>query len=254
MKVLALIIVALVAGAAQADPPDLKTLTECSDLAWSEDIGSWSDYAFDRHVTRRSLDDKGEVTFLQEMHFRVTPSAEGFDEELIEIDGREPTPKEVRQHREKARFTKHHGQAEELELENPVGENLALMPILQDQNYRIVGEETVNGIPCIRATFDAKPEVKDKGVRGQIASAVEGSACFSVEGCHLVVYEMETVRQLKEFPITVKRLRLTFEGRPVEHDGWLIEKVELQSDVSVMGKALRKFNSYGYSEFSYQPK
>ena len=127
------------------------------------------------------------------------------------------------------------------------------MPILQDQEYRIVGEETVNGIPCIRAVFDAKPETGGKGVREQLASAIEGSACFSVDGCHLVVYEMETVRNLKEFPITVKRLRLSFEGQPVEHDGWLLEKVELQSEISVVGKDLRKSNSYSYSDFRYRP-
>jgi hypothetical protein len=63
---------------------------------------------------------------------------------------------------------------------------------------------------------------------------------------------METVRQLKEFPITVKNLRLKFEGQPVEHDGWLLGEVELQSHVSVMGKDLRKFNSYGYSDFKYR--
>jgi hypothetical protein len=252
MRALVLIAAVLATGLTLAEPPDLKTLTECSDRAWEQDIGSWANYAFDRHVTRRSLDKNDKVTFTQKMRFRVTPSAEGFDEVLVEIDGRKPTDKEVKEHREKAHFAKHYGQAEKLELENPLGENLALMPILQDQEYRIVGEEEVNGIPCIRAVFDAKPEVSGKGVREQLASAIKGSACFSVDGCHLVFYEMETVRQLKEFPITVKNLRLKFEGQPVDHDGWLLGKVELQSHVSVMGKDLRKSNSYGYSDFKYR--
>ena len=254
MRALVLIAALTAAGLTLAEPPDLKTLTECSDRAWSEDIGSWADYAFDRYVTRRSLDKDGKVTFIQKMHFRVTPSAEGFDEVLVEIDGRKPTDKAVNEHRNKARFTGHYGQAEKLELQNPLGENLALMPILQDQEYRIVGEEKLNGIPCIRAVFDAKPEQGGKSVREQLASAVKGSACFSVDGCHLVFFEMDTVRQLKEFPIKVKHLRLSFEGRPVERDGWLIEKVELQSHVSVMGKDLRKSNSYRYSDFRYRPK
>ena len=88
MRALVLIAAVTAAGLTLAEPPDLKTLTECSDRAWEQDIGSWANYAFDRQVTRRSLDKNDKVTSTQKMRFRVTPSAEGFDEVLVEIDGR----------------------------------------------------------------------------------------------------------------------------------------------------------------------
>jgi hypothetical protein len=243
----------LFAGAGFAAPPDLQTLTECSDRAWEADIGGWANYAFDRHVTRRSLDKSGEESFHQELHFRVTPADQGFDEKLVEVDGRQPTPKEAREHREKARFTKHYAQAENLELDNPIGENLALVPIIQNQDYRLVGEERVNGIPCHRVVFDAATEPGRGGVREQLLHAVKGSACFSVEGCHLVTFEMETVRTLKEGPIKLEFLKLSFKGQAVEH-GWILESIELQSDLALFGKRIRKYNSYRYSDFRRQPE
>jgi hypothetical protein len=243
----------LVAATGLASPPDLEALTECSDRAWETDIGGWVDYAFDRHVTRRSLDKNGEETFHQELHFRVTPSHDGFDEQLLEIDGRKPKPGEVKEHRKKARFTKHYAQGEALELDNPIGENLALLPIIQAQDYRLAGQEEVNGIPCYRVVFDAGTEPRGGGVREQLLHAIKGSACLSVDGCHVVAFEMETVRPLKEGPIKLDFLKLSFTGQAVER-GWLIESVELSSDVVLLGKRLRKYNSYRYSDFHHQPR
>ena len=252
ISALALAVTMSVTGAAVAESPDLETLSECSDRAWAEGIAAWADYAFDRHVTRRSLDNNGKETFRQEMRFRLTPSGEAFDERLVEIDGRQPTAKEVAEHREKARFSKHYQQAEELELDNPLGENLALLPLLREQDYRITGEDEVDGVPCTRVEFDARSEAGGGSVREQMLRAVKGSGCFSIDGCHLVVFEMETVRPLKESPLKLERLHLSFAGQPVEH-GWLLEVVEVESDFSVLGKKFRKLNSYGYSNFRHQP-
>jgi hypothetical protein len=252
---LALAVVTLpVAGVSSAEAPDLKTLIECTDRAWSEDIAGWASYAFDRHVTRRSLDKEGEVSSVIEMRFRVTPQSEGFDEVLVQIDGRQPTPKEVQQHREKARFTNHYNQAEALELDNPLGENLALLPILREQDYRMVGEDEINGFRCYRVAYDARPAPQGASVREQLKYGVKGSACFSVQGCHLVDFEMETVRALKEGPFKMNHLRLSFEGQPVENDGWLLAKIELHSDVGVVVKKLHKYNTYRYTDFSYRPE
>ena len=252
ISALALAVTMSVTGAGVAEPPDLETLSECSDRAWAEGIAAWADYAFDRHVTRRSLDIKGKETFRQEMRFRLTPKGGAFDERLVEIDGRQPTAKEVAEHRDKARFSKHYQQAEELELDNPLGENLALLPLLREQDYRITGEGEVDGVPCTRVEFDARSETGRGSVREQMLRAVKGSGCFSADGCHLLVFDMETVRPLKESPLKLERLHLSFAGQPVEH-GWLLKAVEVESDFSVWGKKFRKLNFYGYSNFRHLP-
>ncbi len=62
---------------------------------------------------------------------------------------------------------------------------------------------------------------------------------------------METVRPLKQGPIALEHLQISIESQPVD-DVWLINKVELHTDASVLGKKIRKFNSLRYSKFSRQ--
>jgi hypothetical protein len=97
----------LVAGIVGAELPDIQTIKQEADRAWHADVRLWADYAFKREVTRQSFDADGNTKSRQDMRFRVTPSGEGFDEVLIEIDGREPTSGEVAEQRRKAIFTKH---------------------------------------------------------------------------------------------------------------------------------------------------
>jgi hypothetical protein len=234
--------------------PSLEELREQIDVTWSADVAAWALYSFNRHVTRQSLDKSGQVTFRNEMEFRVTPSADGFDELLLRIDGRAPTAREVEEHRSAQRFTKHYGQAQELELNNPLGENLALASIIKRQEHKLVGLEEVDGVPCYRSTFDSRPEPQGVSSRQRLEYAVEGSACFSVEGYHLVEFEMTTVRPVKSRGIAVNFLQMSIEGQPVG-DGthWAPKRVAVRNDASIVGKKLRKSNSYQYSQFSYAP-
>lgn len=253
MKTLILIASLLVAWPALAATPDVKTLNDQSDRAWAEDVRAWSSYAFDRHVTRRSLDADGNETFHQEMRFRVTPTADGFDELLLEMDDRPPTDNEVKEHRSKAKFSEHYQQAEKLELDNPLGENLALLGILQMQDYRLAGEKVVDGIPCYAATFEARPVPEGASVLEMLQYSVRGSGCFSKEGHHLVTFEMESVRPLEKWPAGMNSLQMTMKGRPVE-GGWALSLSEVKSELVVFGKNLRKFNTYRYTDFRRQPR
>ena len=235
-----------------ADPPDMETIADEVDRVWKADVASWADYAFRRHVTRLSFDKKGREKFRLEMLFQVTPKDDGFDEELLEIEGREPKKGEVKDHRRAARFTRHYGQAGELELDNPVGEDLALLPLIQSQEYRFVGEDVVDEIPCYRYRFDAREEPPDLTTRERLRYALEGTACVSKIGYHLVAFEMETARSIKTAEIGLNFLRLTIKGHAVG-DAWLPKLVELQSDVVLLGTRLRKGNIYRYTDFRYQP-
>jgi hypothetical protein len=249
MRALLLAVATLVAGIVGAELPDIQTIKQEADRAWHADVRLWADYAFKREVTRQSFDADGNTKSRQDMRFRVTPSGEGFDEVLIEIDGREPTSGEVAEQRRKAIFTKHYRQAEKLNLENPLGEDLALLPIIQAQEHRLVGEDAVNGVACYRTKFDAGREPpKGASVLEKLKYAIKGSACFSTEGYHLVEFEMETVRSLKKGAITMNYLHMTIEARPVD-DGWFPKTVELRSDVVVLGKKLRKSNTWQYTDF-----
>ena len=242
----------LAASMSLAETPDSETLKAETDRAWKADVEAWADFAFRRHVTRQTFDKDGNETFHLELLFENTPTAEGWDELLIEVDGALPEKSEVKDHRNAARFTKHYAQAAELELDNPVGEDLALLPMIQDQEHRFIGEEVVDGIPCYRTEFDSRPEPDGLSPRERLKYAIEGTACFSKDGYHLVVFEMETVRPVKKSPISMNFLRMTIKGHAVG-DAWLPKLVELRSDVALLGKPMRKGNIYRYSDFRYQP-
>ena len=227
---------------------DTETILEESGRAQAADHASWAAFAFHRHVTRQSLDSEGAVKSRQELHFQVTPAEDGFDELLVEIDGRAPTTKEVKEHRKKRRFTNHYTQSATLELENPLGEAWALMPLIYDQEHRLVGEEEIDGIPCHRVEFDAHPETKGASADERMRSAMKGSACIAVDGYHLVEAQLETVRPVKKGPASLHYLRLHFENRPVG-DAWLPTLIEMRSDVKIPGMKFSKSNKYQYTEY-----
>lgn len=246
------VMIMLVAGLSVAETPDMAKIKSETDRAWKADVAAWADYAFRRHVTRQTFDKKDKETFHLELLFELTPQTEGWDERLIAIDGAEPDEGEVKDHRKAARFSKHYAQAEELELNNPVGEDLALLPMIQDQEHRFVGEDVVDGVPCYRTQFDSRPEPSGLSPRERLKYAIEGEACFSKDGYHLVVFEMETVRPVKKGSTGMNFLRMTIKGHAVG-DAWMPKLVELRSDVVVIGKRMRKGNIYRYSDFRYQP-
>ena len=235
-----------------AETPHQDELRRRLREAWSADVEAWGDYAFRRHVLRQSYDSKGEVTFRRELVFQVTPGADRFDEELIEIDGRAPSAKEVSYHRGKQRFTNHYEQAAELELDNPMGEDLALLPLIREQEHQLVGQEVVDGIPCYRTRFEAGEEVKRGSLNERLKHAIQGTACFDVKGFHVVSFEMETVRPVKNTGVKLSRLEMKIRGHAVG-GAWLPASVEMVSHVSLFGKKLRKSNDYRYGDFVHAP-
>jgi predicted component of type VI protein secretion system len=244
--------VMLAAGLSLAGTPDNAIIKSAAERAWQADVAAWADYAFRRHVTRQTFDEEDNETFRLELLFELTPQSEGWDELLLEIDGAEPKKGEVKDHHKAARFTKHYAQAAELKLDNPIGEDLALLPVIQDQEHRFIGEDLVDGIPCYRTQFDSRPEPDGLSPRERLKYAIEGTACFSKDGYHLVVFEMETVRPVKQGGIGMTFLRMTLKGQAVG-DAWLLKLVELRSDVVLLGKHMRKGNIYRYTDFRYQP-
>ena len=225
-RLLVMFLLLLLAGPAGAEAPDVqKMLADSLEKGGGEDGGAWSEFAFRRRVTREKLDAEGEVNWRQEMLFQVTPTAEGLDEEILEIDGREPTPKEVAEHRKAGRFEKHYATSADVALENPFGSDLALLPLVYEQEHRYAGEEEVDGIPCHRIRWAARPEPADQPVEERLKHAMKGSVCLATDGNHLVQAEMQTVRPVAKGPVRIESMRLRFEVRQVE-DVWLPSKLQ----------------------------
>lgn len=238
----------LLAGPAAGAPPDLETLSACSGRAWEQDVKAWSGYVFDRHVLLRDLDRDGEVVSRVERRFLMTPDEGGFDERLLSENGRPAEPAQIREFRRKANFTRNYRGAAQLEFSNPLGENLVLLPVLRQQERRLLGETEIDGVRCYRTAFDAGPDPPRASARKRLAHALRGSSCVTVEGCHVVRLELETVRPIQQGLATIERMRVTILGQPVE-DGWVPRRVEAEFDFSFLGRHRRRITTYSYSNF-----
>lgn len=246
-------VTALVATATPAQPPNTEALKRCVATAWRADVERLQEYAFERRVILRDVDKNGVVVEARERHFRLTPKESGFDELLISENGRPPTGKEIQKSRNKARFSANYEHAETLEINNPLGENLVLSPILGRQEYRILGEDEINGAPCYRAAFEAGSEPGRASVDEQLMQSLRGSACIAIEGCHVLLLDFETVRPIKQGLSRIESMRVTIKTQPVE-GGWVLDQVRAEFDFAVARKHFRRTSTYTYSDFDHRPQ
>jgi hypothetical protein len=245
---IALAVLTALSGLAGAQPLDVATLlVEARAMAENEDFEAWGEHAFKRHVTRQQFDEEGDIEWKQEMVFQVTPSPTGFDEQLLEIDGREPTEKEFNKHRKAGRFENHYRDAESLILENPFGKDLPLLPLVLEQEHEYVGEDEFDGIPCSMVHFSPRPE-PDAPMPDKLRYAMQGDLCFSKADSRLIQVDVETTREVSKSLVGVKELRIQFELRP-QGDAWLPARFEMRSDVKALGSPLRRHNIYRYTDY-----
>lgn len=83
---------------------DLEKIGREAAEAYSRNFAALHEVSFTRKVVRQSPDERGEVKDKEVLLMRVTPTADGFDERLIQLDGRPPSQREIRKHRQAGTF------------------------------------------------------------------------------------------------------------------------------------------------------
>ncbi len=243
----------LIAAAGAAEPPTVEELRQCAGPAWRTDVERLDDYAFDRQVTLHDVNKDGEVTDETRRRFRLTPKGDGtFDELLIVEQGRPPTDKEIKRFRDKGNFSANYESAGTLTFNNPLGEDLVLGPVIGQQKHVIVGEDEVNGVACYRTEFEAGPEPGRASTQEQLLVGLRGSACIAIEGCHIVLLDLETVRPIKQGVSKIDSMHLTLEMQPVA-GGWVVDEVVAEFVFAALGKRIRRTSTYSYSNFDRYP-
>ncbi|MBI1950723.1 MAG: hypothetical protein HYS34_05085, partial [Acidobacteria bacterium] len=153
-------------------PSDLHFILSEAQKVQEADVAAWTRYRFARRAERQEIGESGEVVRREVLEFQVTPREDGFDEELLRLDGREPPAGEKERQRELGSFARHYrtmlsGVGHE-EVEG--GYSLALL--LRLSSYRYAGLEDREGVACYRLDFfpdEARP--KARGVAWQVVSA-----------------------------------------------------------------------------------
>ena len=249
LTLLLLIVCLTMSSAIAQESPNIEKLLEAAIKAGEgEDRAAWAEHAFKRHVLRQKLDEEGVVTWRQEMIFQITPTADGFDETLLEMDGRPATAAEVEEHKKAGRFQAHYEKTSELALENPFGKDLALLPLLYDQEHEYVGIEKFNGTPCHRIRWQAREESRSLPWQEKLKHAMKGTLCIAADDPDLIHADMETTREVKKGPVKMDKVRIAFNARPVG-DVYLPSKIEMVSQIKIPGRRFRTHNIYRFTNY-----
>lgn len=231
-----------------AEEVDLDSLLKEAVTVHARNLEAWQQYSFRRDVHRERIDKNGEVEWSLEFSLMNTPTEDGFDEELIEIDGRAPTAEEIEEHREEARWTKHYREVLAGKVDHVLASDQVTLPaIWEASDHTYMGREIIDGVEAHRVDFAPKPAQKAPMVE-RLADSIEGSLWVSVEGTHLLRWKTRLSRPLKKGLIKMKALDLEVSCQPVG-DHYFASEVEMASVVNIGFGDERKRNQYRYSEF-----
>jgi len=249
----------LLLGAAPATPgaggaPDLDAILAAARKVQESDLAAWSRFQFRRQVVREKLTANGEIKSRELLLFEITPEGDGFDEALILHDGEEPKPSEVESHREKARFTSRYRTAMEGEESDSKGGGggLTLSFLLELATHRYAGREVIDGYPSYRLDFSPPEEDEGGGdMAERIGRSMAGSLWITEEGHHLI-----RARARMEKPVSfgfflgrVSALEVALDGNPVGDGVWLPGRIEVRTEVRIIGIPTRRRNEFTYTHY-----
>lgn len=248
---LALVALGATASPAAVAPPDLGPILAQAQRRQKEDAAAWRLYRFTRRAEREQLDDSGIVLESEDLEFRVTPKPDGFDEELLRLDGREAAPAEVGRHRRVAKFSRHYDALIAGGGEQDEEDGYSLSQLLRLSTYRYAGKEMFGGVACYRLDFSPSEAGGAAGLAGKFANAMAGSLWITVDGHHLAGARAKTMRPVSiALSLSkVHELEVSLESQPVGPQTWLPRRIEVKTRARILVKTIRKRNLYAYSDF-----
>jgi hypothetical protein len=243
---------------AAAQPPavDVPFIISEAQRVQQADVEAWTRYRFRRRAERQEIGGSNEVLARDSRDFLVTPVEDGFDEELVGLDGREPSRREKERHGGAGSFSKHYRRlragagGEEAE----GGYSLGLL--LHLSSYRFAGLEVRDGVACYRLDFfpdDGRP--KGSGLAWKVISAMQGSLWIATEGFHLAAARAGTIRPIP-FALSlgkVHEVQVSLESQPVGEGVWLPRRIEMLTRARILVKSIRRRSLYTYSDFVRLP-
>lgn len=238
----------LPAGAQEGE--DLSALMSKAQQVQLADVKAWRLYRFRRAVLQEAKNDSGRLLEGENLVLEIRPVADGFEERLLEIDGRKPTPAEAADHARRKNFTKHYatmvsgkGGGEE--------EGFSLGDLLRLSAYRYAGREMIGGRLCHRVDFSPDEDRKTDGVAGKLAKAMAGRLWLTVDGLHLARAQARTVRavSLALSLAKVHQLEVFMESAPISEEVWLPQRIEVESKARILFSTRNRTLRYLYSDF-----
>ena len=257
LRVLAcsLSLLACLTSTAHATPAEARNVAELLERARAQqtkDLDSWSVYSFDRRVVRQRLDRRDQVYWQETLLFRVEPTDNGsrsFRELLLAVDGHEPSDRQARSHLEAGRFDERYNELLRGDPED-VQSGYSLPALLRMSSYRYSGLEEKHGHSCHRLDFEPGPP-KPGGIARKIADVSAGTLWLSESGWHLVAAEAATSQRvsLALGLARIQHLQVVYEGAPINANTWLPRRIEVRTELQLLGRRQRKRNVFTYGRF-----
>lgn len=243
-------------AAAPASPPsadEVKAFVREAQRVQRADAAAWAGYRFRRVARSERLAEDGTVEQSSLLVLDITPIAPAtFDERLVSIDGREPTPGEVDENRGAARFTRHYrtlaAGADSQDMEG----GYSLATLLRLAAYRYVGLERIDGVAAHRLDFEPDATASaGGGIAARITQAMSGSLWLTVDGLHLVRARAATARPVSLF-LGLSRLRsleVGLDAVEVTPGVYLPSEVTLVTHARVLFASVHRRQVFTYSGF-----
>ena len=119
------------------------------------------------------------------------------------------------------------------------------------EQYEYAGLETVKAVLCHRVEMKSSPEPADDGVNARLAAATAGTLWLAVDGLRIVRSKTALARPVR-LPLglgTLDRFDVRLDSFELPGGARLPEEIDVLSEITVLGKTLRKNNRYRYSVF-----
>ncbi len=253
---LPLTFVSIAVAAIPADlSPDFNQILEEANKAQVADIAAWKKFKFRRQVQKERLSEEGKILKKEVLVFQLTPIPGGFDEKLISINGKDPTPENIKRHRRLARFTKFYNKmSTETYLtrsDKIKREGLSLRTLLRFSSYHYGGEELLEEISCYRLDFEPNGREKGSWLEKKFAQAMAGNLWITVDGHHIMHAKSRTIKPISFFLSLgeVTHLDISMESVSVAPGIWIPKRIEVESTIRILFKTIRKRTLYIYTDF-----
>jgi hypothetical protein len=242
------------APAAPLSADEVKALVREAQRVQRADAAAWAGYRFRRSVRSERLAEDGTVGQTSLMTFDIAPLAPAtFDERLISIDGRDPTPGEVDENRGAARFTRHYRTLVAGTDDPDMEGGYSLATLLRLAAYHYVGREDIDGLATHRLDFEPDATAAaGGGIAARIAQAMSGSLWLTVDGLHLVRARAATARPVSLF-LGLSRVRSLEVGLEAVETGagdYLPREVTIVTHARVLFASVHRRQVFTYSDYT----
>lgn len=183
--------------------------------------------AFDRIEVETELDAAGRRTKVERRRYAVVMDGRGLvGRELLDIDGRPATEDEKarsrREDEKRKRASLEAGGANSDEEELMSG-RVPLLDLYHRLQFRVLGEESLDGRPCHVVAFGPRPGLVSKTIRDRVLNAFAGKVWIDVAEVQVRKIEgglTTPVKVLGGALLDLRGVRLVYESREVFPGAW----------------------------------